>query len=80
MPMARLSTVAHQRLQSLATRRGESQQDVLEEALARMEKTQFFAEAHEAYGQVMADPKLSAELRRERELLESSGTEGDGGE
>ena len=78
--MARLSTVAHQRLQSLATRRGESQQDVLEEALAMMEKSQFFAEAHEAYGRVMANPEQSAELRRERELLESAGTEGDGGE
>jgi hypothetical protein len=70
MPMARLSTLGHQRLQSLASRRGASQQEVLDEALELLERKQFFDEAYREYEALRADPDASAELDYERGALD----------
>jgi predicted transcriptional regulator len=76
MPMARLTPLAHRRLQELAVRRGQSHQQVLDEALELMERRQFFAEAHQAYAELRANPAQSAEFDAESALLE--GTLNDG--
>jgi len=80
MPMARITTQAHQRLQELAARRGQSQQEVLDDALALLERRQFFAEAHRAYAELRADPEASAVLERERSVLDGVNADGIEGE
>lgn len=76
MPMARLSPLAHQRLQDLAVRRGQTHQQVIDDALELMERRQFFSEAHQAYAALRANPAQSAELDAESALFE--GTLNDG--
>lgn len=70
MPMARLSAHAHQRLQSLASRRGISQQEVLDEALELLDRREFFAEAHREYQALRDDPAAYAEFESERRALD----------
>ena len=70
MPMARLSALGHQRLQSLASRRGVSHQEVLDAALELLDRKQFFEEAHREYEALRADALTSAELDEERQLLD----------
>lgn len=59
----RLSTVAHRRLQSLATRRGESQLAVLEEALAMMENRQFFEDCRAKRARFLVQRRTARLLR-----------------
>lgn len=74
--MARLSALAHQRLQELAVRRGQTHQEVLDDALEFMERRQFFTEAHRAYAELRANSKKSAELDAETALLEGTLSDG----
>jgi predicted transcriptional regulator len=76
MPMARLSAQAHSKLQEIAGRRGQSQQDVLEAAISLFEKKQFFEEAHRAYAELRQNSGSWRELETERALLD--GSVGDG--
>lgn len=66
MPMARLSAMAHQRLQQLAARTGKSQQEVLDEAIELRDRKQFFDDAHREYEALRADPEEMAKLEAER--------------
>ena len=74
--MARLSALGHQKLQCLATLRGISQQQVLDEALELFGRKQFFEEAHREYQELRDSTTNLAELERERHLLD--GVLGDG--
>lgn len=76
VPMARLSTQAHSRLQVLAGRRGQSQQEILEAAIALYERKEFFEEASRAYGILRDDSDGWRELDAERELLNNATSDG----
>lgn len=84
MPMARLSALGHQKLQNLANRRGESQQQVLDYALELLDRKQFFAEAHKEYQALRDDPNADRELEEERRAIDgvlddgAEGAEGSG--
>jgi hypothetical protein len=74
--MARLSVHGHQVLQDLATSRGESHQQVLDEALELLRRRQFFDEAHRAYAAVRSDPAAARELETEQAAIEGSTSDG----
>jgi predicted transcriptional regulator len=74
--MARLSAQAHSRLQVLAGRRGQSQQEVLEAAIALYERKEFFEEASRAYERLRDDSDGWRELNAERELLSNTISDG----
>ena len=76
MPMARLSAQAHSRLQVIAGRHGQSQQDVLEAAIALYERKQFFEEASRAYADLRSNSAEWAEIAAERTLFENTVSDG----
>jgi hypothetical protein len=76
MPMARLSAQAHSKLQVIAGRQGQSQQDVLEAAIALYERKQFFEEASRAYAALRQDSEEWEELQSERTVLDGSVADG----
>lgn len=76
MPMARITTQSHVMLQDLAARRGQSHQQILEDALGLLEKQQFFEEAHDAYEKLRQDPAAWSALEAERAVLDASGADG----
>lgn len=76
MPMARLSAQAHSKLQLIAGRQGQSQQDVLEAAISLYERKQFFEEANRAYAELRQNAKHWTELEEERAVFD--GTVADG--
>jgi hypothetical protein len=76
MPMARLSAQAHSKLQLIAGRQGQSQQDVLEAAISLYERKQFFEEASRAYAELRQNAKHWTELEEERAVFD--GTVADG--
>lgn len=76
MPMARLSAQAHTRLQVIAGRSGQTQQEVLEDALALYDRTQFFEEASRAYAALRADEAAFSNLEAERRVFDRASDDG----
>jgi hypothetical protein len=72
----RVTSRAHQLLRELAATTGESMQDVLESALERYRREQFFGDLREAYARLAADRTVWGEELAERAELE--GTLADG--
>lgn len=76
MPMARITTLAHQRLQKLAAKRGVSQLQVLDDALELLDRRHFFEEAHRQYEELRQDSSAAADFDRERVLFDGTLSDG----
>jgi predicted transcriptional regulator len=76
MPMARLSAQAHSRLQQIAGRSGQSQQEVLEDAIALYDRKQFFEDANRAYAALRDDKQASEALEAERRVFDEASEDG----
>jgi predicted transcriptional regulator len=72
----RVTQQTHQVLRELAAARGESLQQVLEDAVERYRRERFFADLHAAYARLRADQTAWEEELAERAELE--GTLADG--
>jgi predicted transcriptional regulator len=68
----RVSERTHQVLRELAAAKGEPLQQVLEEAVERYRRVQFFADLRDAYARLAAQPAAWNDELAERAELEST--------